>query len=317
MPAATSHEDIYQTSSSLSSLTSCSPYLPDYMMFMDVQSAREFPAARASQKGKQRVRQLNSHSESQSEIRQSPAAAATAITYHQKSPHYSLRANCQSELHLEPTMVLSMSLGREAKLRGQSKRDDSDSYSASDEEETFHDNSYLFGQLETSSATSSSLSSSPTTMATANYAQHYLTIEELRSARNSCWLCGCNWQQDHVSLDCPECDGYAMSRPCPSCDGECKQIWERNITGTHDRHKASWVGQCRKTVQGKEASSMPSSAASSDSESDCHHSHHHTSTPTTNNNNNNADQQNADQQNNNNNNNNKSAKSQQHLCVCN
>lgn len=76
--------------------------------------------------------------------------------------------------------------------------------------------------------------------------QHYLTIEELRTARNSCWLCGCNWQQDHVSLDCPECDGYALSRPCPKCDGECKQIWRRNLNNTHDRHKASWIGQCGK-----------------------------------------------------------------------
>lgn len=74
--------------------------------------------------------------------------------------------------------------------------------------------------------------------------QHYLTIEELRLARNSCWLCGCNWQQDHVSLDCPECGGYALSRPCPNCDGKCEQVWKRNINTTHDSHKASWTGQC-------------------------------------------------------------------------
>lgn len=74
--------------------------------------------------------------------------------------------------------------------------------------------------------------------------QHYLTIEELRLARNSCWLCGCNWQQDHVSLDCPECGGYALSRPCPNCDGKCEQVWKRNINTTHDSHKATWIGQC-------------------------------------------------------------------------
>lgn len=74
--------------------------------------------------------------------------------------------------------------------------------------------------------------------------QHYLTIEELRLARNSCWLCGCNWQQDHVSLDCSECGGYSLTRPCPNCDGDCKQIWKRNINETHDNHKAIWVGQC-------------------------------------------------------------------------
>jgi len=73
---------------------------------------------------------------------------------------------------------------------------------------------------------------------------HCLTIEELKSTRNSCWLCGCNWQQDHVSLDCPECDGYALSRPCPNCDGKCKQVWQRNISATHDKHRALWTGHC-------------------------------------------------------------------------
>lgn len=85
---------------------------------------------------------------------------------------------------------------------------------------------------------SSSMTTPPSPM------QHYLTIEELRLARNSCWLCGCNWQQDHVSLDCPECGGYALSRPCPNCDGKCQQVWKRNINTTHDSHKASWTGQC-------------------------------------------------------------------------
>lgn len=75
--------------------------------------------------------------------------------------------------------------------------------------------------------------------------QHYLTLEELKMAHSSCWLCGCNWQQDHVSLDCQECGGYALTRPCPKCDGKCKQQWERNITLTHDHHRASWIGQCQ------------------------------------------------------------------------
>lgn len=73
---------------------------------------------------------------------------------------------------------------------------------------------------------------------------HHLTIEELRLAINSCWLCGCNWQQDHVSLDCQECGGYALTRPCPNCDGRCKEVWKRNINGSHDYHKARWIGQC-------------------------------------------------------------------------
>uniref|UniRef100_A0A6G1S651 Protein pinocchio n=1 Tax=Aceria tosichella TaxID=561515 RepID=A0A6G1S651_9ACAR len=76
------------------------------------------------------------------------------------------------------------------------------------------------------------------------YQQHYLTIEDLKLTRNSCWLCGCNWLEDHVSLDCPECGGYALTRPCPSCDGKCNQTWTRNISATHDRHKALWIGQC-------------------------------------------------------------------------
>lgn len=74
--------------------------------------------------------------------------------------------------------------------------------------------------------------------------QHYLTIEELRLVINSCWLCGCNWQQDHTSLDCRECGGYALTRPCPNCDGNCKQTWKRNITATHDLHRDHWVGRC-------------------------------------------------------------------------
>ena len=75
--------------------------------------------------------------------------------------------------------------------------------------------------------------------------QHYLTIEDIKSTRNSCWLCGCNWLEDHVSLDCPECGGYALTRPCPNCDGKCQQRWTRNISATHDRHKALWSGQCK------------------------------------------------------------------------
>lgn len=72
----------------------------------------------------------------------------------------------------------------------------------------------------------------------------YISIEDLQLARNSCSLCGCNWQQEHVSLDCPECDGYSLSRPCPECNGKCKTVWKRNISATHDRHRAVWLGQC-------------------------------------------------------------------------
>lgn len=41
--------------------------------------------------------------------------------------------------------------------------------------------------------------------------------------------CGVSWQQDHVSLDCRECGGYAMARPCPDCNGTCQSEWRRNL----------------------------------------------------------------------------------------
>lgn len=41
--------------------------------------------------------------------------------------------------------------------------------------------------------------------------------------------CGVSWQEDHVSLDCSECGGYAMQRPCPNCEGKCQSIWRRNL----------------------------------------------------------------------------------------
>lgn len=41
--------------------------------------------------------------------------------------------------------------------------------------------------------------------------------------------CGVSWHEDHVSLDCKECGGYAMSRPCPDCNGRCASKWTRNL----------------------------------------------------------------------------------------
>lgn len=120
--------------------------------------------------------------------------------------------------------------------------------------------------------------------------QHYLTAEELKANLNSCWLCGCNWQQDHVSLDCQECGGYALTRPCPNCEGKCNQIWKRNINKTHNHHTATWTGQCLtraqstgvkeqlelsdasiscRTVDHLASSSCCSSQASSTASSDC------------------------------------------------
>jgi hypothetical protein len=74
--------------------------------------------------------------------------------------------------------------------------------------------------------------------------QDMITIEGLRSLYSSCFSCGVSWQEDPVSLDCAECGGYAMQRPCPDCDGKCDSIWERNLSATHDSHKADWDGKC-------------------------------------------------------------------------
>lgn len=83
----------------------------------------------------------------------------------------------------------------------------------------------------------------------------YLTIEELKSALNSCWLCGCNWAQDHLSLDCQECGGYSLTRPCLKCEGKCQQLWKRNINATHDHHKALWMGECQFEAQSRASAS--------------------------------------------------------------
>jgi len=74
-----------------------------------------------------------------------------------------------------------------------------------------------------------------------------LTIESLRSTFNSCMSCGVSWHENHVSLDCGECDGYSMSRPCPSCDGKCGAMWERNVRRSHNSQKACWEGECQMT----------------------------------------------------------------------
>ncbi|XP_013772345.1 protein pinocchio-like isoform X1 [Limulus polyphemus] len=74
-----------------------------------------------------------------------------------------------------------------------------------------------------------------------------LTIEGLRNHYNSCFSCGVNWYEDHVSLDCPECGGYAMQRPCPECDGQCESTWRRDLAASHNTKQAKWEGECRKS----------------------------------------------------------------------
>lgn len=78
-----------------------------------------------------------------------------------------------------------------------------------------------------------------------NLDTNMLTIEGLRSHFNSCFSCGVSWYEDHVSLDCSECGGYAMQRPCLKCDGQCDSIWRRDLAASHDTHKAQWEGECK------------------------------------------------------------------------
>ena len=72
-----------------------------------------------------------------------------------------------------------------------------------------------------------------------------VTLEALKSLYRSCFTCGVRWHEDHVTLDCPECGGYSMSRPCPHCDGKCGSQWKRDIRATHENHAAVWTGVCK------------------------------------------------------------------------
>ncbi|XP_022253460.1 uncharacterized protein LOC106468628 isoform X2 [Limulus polyphemus] len=71
-----------------------------------------------------------------------------------------------------------------------------------------------------------------------------LTLESLRNHYSSCFSCGVSWTDNHVSLDCLECGGYALQRPCPKCEGECKSIWSRDMAASHESKHAKWEGQC-------------------------------------------------------------------------
>ncbi|KAF5290827.1 hypothetical protein FQA39_LY14589 [Lamprigera yunnana] len=78
---------------------------------------------------------------------------------------------------------------------------------------------------------------------------HVLTIEELRLQMSSCFTCGVSWAEDHVSLDCSECGGYALERPCLVCDGSCGSMWKRDLTKSHSSNKAQWEGECNSTLK--------------------------------------------------------------------
>lgn len=77
--------------------------------------------------------------------------------------------------------------------------------------------------------------------------EHVMTIEELRLQMTSCFTCGVSWTEDHVSLDCSECGGYALERPCPSCDGSCGAMWKRDLNKSHGSSKAHWEGECKRS----------------------------------------------------------------------
>lgn len=72
-----------------------------------------------------------------------------------------------------------------------------------------------------------------------------LTIEGLKCHYNSCFTCGVSWYEDHVSLDCTECGGYAMQRPCLRCEGRCNGVWTRDLAASHEQRCAKWEGQCQ------------------------------------------------------------------------
>lgn len=77
-----------------------------------------------------------------------------------------------------------------------------------------------------------------------------VTLESIKINYNSCFTCGVNWNEEHVSLDCAECGGYAMQRPCLRCNGSCGQVWSRDIAASHNLQRAEWLGECRLAPQG-------------------------------------------------------------------
>lgn len=262
MPAATSHEDIYNQTSGSNSLSSsfCSStsYLPDYMMMFGDPSHQHPLLDRSIGKSCGSLKNINNNSNrSKEELKSNNQISSDnqLIQKHHKYKNNTITNNYKQKQqqnlptstyhhhhYYSPYQTSSDYYHSKISVCYDGDDDDVDVHEdcGDDDDDIIYCNApismkeicnnQLANQLYQETMTASS--------------QHYLTIEELKSARTSCWLCGCNWQQDHVSLDCPECGGYALSRPCPSCDGQCKQMWKRNINGTHDRHKASWVGEC-------------------------------------------------------------------------
>lgn len=279
MPAATSHEDIYNQTSGSNSLSSsfCSStsYLPDYMMMFKDPSHHHPLLDRSSCGSLKHIDsihnlkgELNSNNQKSSinQLTKNHHNFNNLINYQQHQNQQQKQRKHQNRLptnnkvtyrpphhhnYYSPYQSSADYLHSKISVCYNADDDDDVDYVYADEDyaddevrETNHHDDILYCNAPISMKEISENQLASNQMYQETMTPHYLTIEELKSARTSCWLCGCNWQQDHVSLDCPECGGYALSRPCPSCDGQCKQMWTRNINGTHDRHKASWVGEC-------------------------------------------------------------------------
>lgn len=84
-----------------------------------------------------------------------------------------------------------------------------------------------------------------------------VTLEGLKSHYNSCFTCGVSWYQDHASLDCAECGGYALNRPCLHCNGSCEGVWSRDLAASHKLRRAQWLGECKKAP--RDAAAAPKS----------------------------------------------------------
>lgn len=76
-----------------------------------------------------------------------------------------------------------------------------------------------------------------------------VTLEGLKNHYNSCFTCGVSWYEDHASLDCAECGGYALRRPCLHCNGSCSEVWSRDLDASHKLRRAQWQGECKKAPQ--------------------------------------------------------------------
>lgn len=73
------------------------------------------------------------------------------------------------------------------------------------------------------------------------------SMENIRSHYSSCYTCGVSWHQEHISLDCSECGGYALHRPCLRCNGHCEGVMDRDLAASHKQRLAQWLGDCKDT----------------------------------------------------------------------